>query len=142
MHKFSENFLPGYGAFSSALGGETSDKVETAEFINMENYHNGWAIAQASGVGSGKILTLTILEATSSAGAGSATTSKTDTFTATATTQKDVLQAEIKADELSAGYTHFGARLATDNTTGTEKVSVILIAGSPRYAQNSLPANS
>ena len=129
-------------AFSNALGGETSDKVETAEFLNMKYYHNGWALAHASGVASDGVLTLTILEATSSAGAGSQTTSQTDTFTSTNTTDTDILKAEIKADQLSSGFTHFGARLATDQTSGTEKVGVILIAGSPRFGQNTLPANS
>jgi hypothetical protein len=108
----------------------------------MENYHNIVAYAVASGVASGSALTLTLLEGTTSAGAGSQTTSHTDTFTSTNTTDTDVLQAEIKGDELSSGYTHVGARLETDNASGTEKVAVLLLAGSSRYGQATLPANS
>ena len=137
MHTFAQNYRPSYGAFSSALGGETSDKIETATFANAENYDLIIALAHASGVASDSVVTLTILEATTSAGAGSATTSKTDTFTSTNTTDTDLLQAEIRAEELSSGYQYVGARLATSNGSGTEKVGVILVQGRARYPQSS-----
>jgi len=136
----SENYRPSYGAFSSALGAETSDKIETAAFANMENYDVVWALAHASGVASDSVITLTILEATSAAGAGSATTSQTDTFTSTNTTDTDLLQAEIRGEQLSSGFSFAGARLETDNASGTEKVGVILVQGRARYGQSSLPA--
>lgn len=139
MHKFSENLKPTYGGFSSALGGEGSDKIEAGTFVHMDLYDKAIVYAQASGVASGQVVTLTILEATASNGGGSATTAYTDTFTATATNHTDVLQAEIKADQLSAGYDWVGYRLATGNASGTEKVSAIIIQGNPRYGQNVLP---
>ena len=142
MHKFYENYLPGYGAYSTDLGAETSDKIETAVFMNMRYYDLGIAQAQVTNVASGSVITLTILEGTTSAGAGSATTSQTDTFTSTATSDTDVLKAEIRAEQLSANYTHFGARLATNNASGTEVASVILIAGRARYGSGTLPANT
>jgi len=145
MHSFSENFLPGYGAQSTALGGETTiaDAIQSAEFINMENYHNIVAYGIATNVASDTVLTLQIYEATTSAGAGSQTVSgKTDTFTSTNTTDSDVLQAEIKGDELSSAFTHIGARITTSNASGTEVVGLMLLAGSPRYGQNTLPVNS
>ena len=142
MHKFSENFLPGYGAQSTALGGETSDTITSAAFINMQNYHNIVVYGIASGVASDAVLTLTLWEATASAGTGSQTTTHTDTFTSTNTTDTDVLQAEIKADELSSGFTHIGAKLVSNDGSCTGIVGLLHVAGSPRYARNSLPANS
>jgi len=133
-----ENLRPSYGAWSSALGGETSDKIETAVFADMRYYDVIAAYAMASGVASGSVITLTILEGTSTAGAGSATTSQTDTFTSTNTTDTDLLQAEIRAEQLSSGYRYVGARLATSNGSGTEKVALVLVQGRPRYAQSSL----
>ena len=129
-------------AQSTALGGESSDTITTAAFINMENYHNIVVYGIASGVASDAVLTLTIWEATASAGTNSATTTKTDTFTSTNTTDTDVLQAEIKADELSSGFTHVGAKLVSDDGSCTGIVGLFLLAGSPRYAQNTLPVNS
>lgn len=145
MHKFSENFLPGYGAQSTDLGAESTiaDAIQTAEFINMESYHNIVAYGLVSDVGSDDVITLQIYEATASGGGGSQTVSGyTDTFTSTNTTDVDVLQAEIKGDQLSSGFTHVGARLTTSNGSGTEVAALMLLAGSPRYAQNTLPANS
>ena len=138
MHKFSENFKPIYGVFSSDLGAETSDKVESSLFIDASRYQNVVAYVGASGVVSGQVVTLTLLEATATDGSGSATTTKTDTFTATATTQTDVLQAEIKAEELSSGYRYVGIRVATSDADGTDKVYGVLVGGQPRYAQNTL----
>lgn len=144
MHKFAENFLPGYGALSTSLGNESgpADAIQTKEFINMKYYHNIVAYGIATEVGSGDTITLQIYEATDSDGNGSATTTHTDTYESTNATNVDLLQAEIKADQLSSGFTHAGARLTTDNGSGTEVVGLMLLAGSPRYAQATLPANS
>lgn len=145
MHTFSQNFLPGYGAISTNLGAETSpaDAIQTAAFINMENYHNIVAYGLATNIASDEVITLQLYEATASGGGGSATLAgKTDTFTSTNTTDVDVLQSEVKADELSSGFTHAGARLTTDTGAGTGIVALMLVAGTPRYAQATLPANS
>ena len=138
MHKFLENLKPAYGVFSSALGGETSDLVESSLFVDMANYDIVVAYGMASGVATGVVISLVLLEATDTAGSGSATTSKTDVFTATATNHTDVLQAEIKAEELSAGYRFVGMRMTTDGDA-TEKVCGLIVQGAPRYAQASLP---
>lgn len=138
MHKFLENFKPSYGVFSSALGAETNDKVESS-FVDMKYYDGVVAYVQASGVASAKVITLTILEGKSTAGSSSATTSKTDTFTSTATSDTDLLQAEIRAEELSSGYRYVGIRVATNQTDGTEKVAGVLVQGRARYGQASLP---
>ena len=140
MHKMSENLRPTYGAQSEALGGESSDKIETAAFANMENYDVIVAYAQAVELASDSVITLTLLEATSSAGAGSQALSITDAFTSTNVTDTDLLQAEVRAEGLSAGFNFVGARLETDDASGTEVVGVILVQGRPRYAQATLPA--
>ena len=139
MHKFLENLKPTYGVFSSALGGESSDKVESALFVDMKNYNNVVLYGMASEVASDAVISLIALEATDTDGGGSATTSKTDVFTATATDHTDVLQVEIKAEELSAGYRFVGIRMTTGDASGTETVSGIIVQGAPRYAQASLP---
>jgi len=142
MHKALENLKPSYGGFSSALGGETTiaDTIQSATYVDMRYYDLAVAYGQASGVAAGSVITLQLYEGTSTAGAGSATLSgKTDTFTSTNTTDTDVLQAEVRGQELSAGYRYVGARLSTSNASGTEKVSLILLQGRPRFAQNTLP---
>ena len=138
MHKFKENLKPVYGVFSSALGGETSDKAESSLFVDMGRYNNAVAYVGASGVVSGQIITLTLLQATATDGSGSATTTKTDTFTATATNHTDVLQAEIKAEDLGTAYRYVGIRVATDDADGTEKIYGVLVAGDARYNQETL----
>lgn len=144
MHKISENFLPGYGAQSTNLGAESgpADTIETAAYINMKYYHNIVVYGIASNVASDAVLTLTIWEATASGGTNSQTTTKTDVFTSTNVTDTDILQAEIKADELSNGFTHVGAKLVSDDGSCTGIVALMLQASSPRYARNSLIANS
>jgi len=139
MHKFLENLKPTYGVYSSQLGVETNDKVESSLFVDMKNYNNVVLYGMASGASSGQIISLIALEATDTAGSGSATTSKTDTFLATATNHTDVLQVEIKAEELTANYHFVGIRMTTDDGSGTEKVSGIIVQGAPRYAQATLP---
>ena len=139
MHKFLENLKPTYGVFSSALGGESGYKAESTLFVDMKNYNNAVLYGMASGASTGQVISLIALEATDTAGNGSATTSKTDVFTATATNHTDLLQVEIKAEELSAGYQFVGIRMTTDDTSGTEKVSGMIVQGAPRYAQAVLP---
>lgn len=138
MHTFKENLKPSYGAYSTNLGAETSDKVESAVFVEMESYDSVWLIAQAIGAASGEVISLIALEATAANGGGSATTSKTDTFTSTDATDTDVLQVEIKAAELSSGYKYVGLRITTSAASGTPVVSGMIVQGNPRYAQATL----
>lgn len=139
MHKMSENLRPTYGAASTALGGEGSDKIETALFADMQHYDVIAAYAHATELASDSVITLTLLEATNDSGGGSTTLSITDTFTSSNVTDTDLLQAEVRAEKLSDGFTFVGARLATDDGSGTEVVGVILVQGRPRYAQATLP---
>lgn len=106
----------------------------------MRYYDVVVAYAHASGVASDSVLTLQLWEGTSTAGAGSQTISgNSDTFTSTNTTDTDILQAEARGEELSDNYGYVGARLSTDNASGTEKVGLILVQGRARYGQNVLP---
>jgi len=139
MHKMSENLRYTYGKQSTALGGESSDKIESAAFVNMRLYHNVEVVAEVTNVASDGVITLYLLEATSSAGASSATiTGKSDTFTSTNTTDTDVLRVEARSEELSDGYTYVGGRLSTDQTSGAEVVAMWHIQANPRYGQATL----
>lgn len=143
VHKFTEHVRTRFGAFSSALGGETSDVITTAEFVNMENYDLVVFQAIASGVASSKILTLTAYEATATDGSGSQSLTHSmasDTFTATATNHTDVLVAQVRGEELSAGFQYVGAKLATNQTDGTEKAGIVINQMRARYKQSTLPA--
>ena len=140
MHNFLNNYKPSYGVFSSGLGGESNDRVDTATYVDMRYYDAVVFYVGASGVASGSVVTLQLYEATSTAGAGSATISgKTDTFTATGTTHTDLLQAEVRAEELSSGFRYVGARVSTSNAGGAEKIGGIFVQGRSRYAQTTLP---
>jgi len=140
MHKFKENYKPAYGVFSSALGGETNDKVETATYVDMKYYDAVVVYVIATNVVNGQKITLQLLEATDSSGTNAtAISGKTDTFTSTGTSAKDVLQAEVRAEELSSGYRYVGFRVSTDDADGQEYIAGILLQGRARYGSSSLP---
>ncbi|GAG83180.1 unnamed protein product, partial [marine sediment metagenome] len=65
IHRFTENVRSRYGAFSSALGLESTiaDTVESAEYVDMANYDLVVGVAHASGVASGATVTLTMYQA-------------------------------------------------------------------------------
>lgn len=143
IHKFVEHVRTRFGAISSALGGESSDVIATVEFVSMENYDLVVFKAVASEVGSGKVLTLKAWEATATAGTGSQTLAhamSSDTFTATATNDVDVLVVQVRGEELSSGFQYVGAKLTTDNASGTEMVAIIIEQQRGRYKQATLPA--
>lgn len=142
IHAFAQNVRSRYGGFSSALGGETSDVITSAEFVNMANYDLVVFQAHASGVASDSALTLLAYEATATDGSGSASLthgSATDTFTSTNTTDTDVLVVQVRGADLSSGYQYAGAKLTTDNGSGTEKVGMIINQMRGRYKQASMP---
>ena len=144
MHKAKENLMPTYGAQSTELGAETTiaDTIQTANYVNMKYYDLAIAYGQVTNVASDSVITLRLYEATATGGGGSASlthTGASDTFTSTNTTDTDVLQAEVRGEQLSSGYTHVGARLSTNNASGDEVASVMLLQGRARFAQNSLP---
>lgn len=139
MHKLKENLFFKFGEITSALGGETSDTLTSATFVNMENYDVIGAFGIASEVASGSTITLTLYEATATDGSGSSSISgATDTFTSTNVTDLGEVFAEVRAGDLTAGYQYVGAKLVTDNGSGTEEAALFLIAGRPRYGQATL----
>ena len=142
MHKFKENYKPTFGDLSTALGGETSDVITTATFVDMRYYDAAVAYGLGSNVASDSVLTLILYEATATDGSGSASlthTGASDTFTSTNTTDTDVLQAEARGEQLSSGFRYLGAKLSTDNGSGAEVVSLMMLQGRARYAQATLP---
>lgn len=136
MHKLKENLFLKFGEVTSALGGETSDTLTTLTFVNMENIDVIGVAGIASEVASGSTVTLKLYQATATDGSGSATiTGASDTFTSTNVTDVDLLFAEVKANELTSGYQYVGAKLSTDNASGTEEAAMIFIGGNLRYPQ-------
>lgn len=141
MNRIIEQTRPSYGVFSSALGGETSDYVQSAVFVDMKNWNRAVGIAQAYNVVPGQVLTLQLYEATATGGGGSATISgATDTATATASTQRIVLKAEVSAAELTSGYQYVGMRVTTDDTDGTEQIGGVVLQAEGRYNEATPPA--
>ena len=139
MHTFKENYLVHFGNITEAIGGETSDTITTLRFPSMENYDSIVFIGIASEVASDAVITLTAYEATATAGTGSTSISgATDTFTSTNTTDTDVLIVEVKASQLTAGYQYVGAKLVSNNASGTEEGALIAIQCRARYGQATL----
>ena len=139
MHKFKENYKPTYGDMSTALGAEGSDLIETDTYVDMRYYDAVAVYGIASAVASDAVLTLTIWEGTDTTGAASATTTQTDTFTSTATSDTDILQAEIRGEQLSSGFRYVGAKLVSNDTSCTGIVTLMLLQGRSRFAQATLP---
>ena len=139
MHKFKENYKPTYGDMCTALGAETLNTIETDTYVDMRYYDALVVYGIASGVASDAVLTLTIQEATATDGSASATTTQTDTFTSTHVTDTDVLQAEIRGEQLSSGYRYAGARIASDDASCTGIVTMLMLQGRARFGSNSLP---
>lgn len=143
VHKYAEHYRTNYGGFSSALGGETSDTLVSASFVNAKNYDVVIAQALYSGIASGQVVTLTAWQATSTAGASSKTvTGASTSVTAAATTDTGILTVQVRGAELdmASGFVYVGAKLVTGNASGTEKVGLWLVQGRARYPQASLPA--
>ncbi len=139
MHKLNENLFLKFGEVTSALGGETSDTLTTLTFVNAENYDIIGVAAIASEVASGSTVTLKLYEATGTDGSGSATiTGASDTFLSTNVTDVDTLFAQVRAADLSSGYQYVGAKLSTNDASGTEEAAMIFICGKPRYGQATL----
>lgn len=139
MHKLNENLFFKFGEVTSALGGETSDTLTTLTFVSAENYDVIGVAAVASEVASGSTVTLTMYQATATDGSGSATiTGASDTFTSTNVTDVDTLFAQVRASDLTSGYQYVGAKLSTNDGSGTEEAAMIFICAKPRYGQATL----
>ena len=141
VHVFKQHYRSQYGAMSTSLGEETSDKITTPVFVDAANYDLVRAQAQVSNVVSTHVVTLQMYEATTTAGAGSTTISgATDVYTSTQATDVDILECQIRGKDLSSGYQYVGAVLSTDDADGTEAASVSIVQGRARYAQSTLPS--
>jgi hypothetical protein len=139
MHKLSENLYIKFGQVTSALGGESSDTLTTLTYVDAQNFDIIGVAAIASEVASGSTVTLKLYEATSAAGGGAATiTGASDTFLSTNVTDVDQLFAQVRSADLSAGYQYVGAKLSTDDASGTEEAAMIFVCGKPRYGQATL----
>lgn len=146
MHTFFEQcyIYQGVDAFAKAteaLGGETSDIMQTPAFVNTKLYDKVVAIATGFSVVSTHVVRLRLLEATASDGSGSTTVSgKSKTYTSTATADEFTIAVEINAEELSTGYQYVGADVYTDDADGSEAAVILLLPMNPRYPQASLSA--
>jgi len=80
-------------------------------------------------------------QATDGTGGGAVTVAgATDTYLSAATASLDVLVAQVRGEDLTAGYQYVGARLTTGQVNGSERASVMLHEGRARYKQATLPA--
>lgn len=143
IHTFNQHIKSNYGGFSSALGGETSDTITSASYVDMKNYDLVVGVCTASGVVSAQTVTLAMWQATNTAGGASKTvTGATDTYLSVHTATTDVLVAQVRGEDLdvAGGFRYVGWKLTTDDTDGTEKVGGVLLQGRARYKQATLPA--
>jgi hypothetical protein len=140
MHKFLENLKVVFGDSTASLGAESSDVITTAKFVDMANYDIVEALGLVSNATSDAVVSLKMYEATDTDGSGSATiTGASDTFTSTNTTDTDVLRAQVRASDLSAGYQFVGAKLSSSEAGDSAIAAVCLVQAKPRYGGATLP---
>ena len=122
-----------YAAITAALGGETSDKMRTAAFYDMESYDAVLGICIASNVVLGSVVTFNMYQATTSAGAGWSTISgASTTYTSAHSTDVGVFVIEVDAKDLTDGYDFVGIEASTNKANGSEAVSVAIV---PTYGR-------
>lgn len=141
VHIFKQHFRSSYGDMSTALGGEGSQTLTTPIFASMKNYDLIRGVAQVSNLASGSAVTLTMWEATATDGSGSQVLTHAQVsavYTSTQATDIDVLEAQVRGEDLSAGFLYVGAKLVTDDGGGTEVASVFLVQGRARYKQSAM----
>jgi hypothetical protein len=139
VHTFTSHIRSRYGVLDASIDSGTA---ETAEYVNMANYDLVVFEALASAVISGSALTLKIWQATS--GGGAASVSMTHALasahsTSTHATHCHLLQAQVRGEDLTAGYQYVGAQLAA-NASVPAPVSIIIHQMRGRYKQATLPA--
>jgi len=129
---------------SVQLGAESApaaDCIQTPTFADMANYDLIVGVGQVSNCSSGSIVTLQMYQATDATGGGSTVvTGATDIYTSVALASCGVLAAQVRGEDLTAGYQYAGARLTAGQGDGTEIASVWLHEGRARYKQAVLPA--
>ena len=141
VHTFTQHYRSIAGDMSVQLGAEASDYIQTPTFANMANYDLIIGVGQVSNCSSGSAVTLQMYEATDATGGGAqAVTGATDVYTSAGLATCDVLIAQVRGEDLSAGFQYVGARLTAGQTNGTEIASVWLLEGRARYKQATLPA--
>ena len=132
----THNAVTTYVDVTTALGGETSDLLQTVGFYDMENYDAMVGIGVVSNVVSTHVITFQMYEATDTDGGGSTTISgASSTYTSTQATDIFVCAIEVDADQLTDGYDFVGLRMTTDDADGTEAGAVMVIPSSGRYPQ-------
>jgi hypothetical protein len=138
IHTFSSHVRARYGVIDASIDAAT---LVTAEFVDMANYDLVVFQAVASNVTSASYLTLEVWQATSTAGAGSATlaTRATTVSTATHATHVHILTAQVRGEDLSAGYRYVGAKLAA-NASVAAPCAIVINQMRGRYKQSTLPA--
>ena len=143
VHIYKQHYASQTGDMTTALGGESSDKITTPTFVFMKNYDLVRAVAQVSNVVSTHIISLKMYEATATGGGGSTSLTHaqaSDDYTSAASTTLDILEAQTRGEDLTSGYGYVGAILSTDDADGTEAVSLHLECGRARYKQSTMPS--
>jgi hypothetical protein len=138
IHTFSSHVRARYGVIDASIDAAT---LVTAEFVNMKNYDLVVFQAVASNVTSASVLTLQVWQATATDGSGSATlaTPSTAVSTATHATHVHILTAQVRGEDLSAGYQYVGAKIAA-NASVAAPVAIVINQMRGRYKQATLPA--
>jgi len=142
IHKESQVVRSTYGGISTALGGESNDRI-TSSWLDMANYDLVVAKCVASDLASDSVITLAIWQATDTSGGGSKTVSgASDTFTSTNTTDTDILTCQVRGQELdvASGFRYVAGRVSTDDASGTEVVGLVMEQMRGRYKQATLPS--
>ena len=144
VHTFTQHYRQIAGNMSGELGLESApaaDCIQTTTFANMANYDLIVGVGQVSNCSSGSAVTLQMYQATDATGGGSTVvTGATDVYTSVALGSCGALAAQVRGEDLTAGYQYVGARLTTGQADGDEFASVQLLEGRARYKQAVLPA--
>jgi hypothetical protein len=136
----SHDSVTTYATATAALGGETSDILNSAAY-NMKNYDAILGIGIASNVVSTHVITYKMFEATDTDGGGSSAISgASTTYTSTQATDVDQEMIEVDADQLTDGSDYVFMQASTDDADGTEAVTVVVIPTFGRYHQATTPA--
>ncbi len=139
VHKLTQHYLGVTGDMSTELGAEANDFIQSANFFDMANFDLVSGVGQMSSVASDSTITLQMYEATDNTGGASQTVAgATDTYVSVNAASLDLLSAQVRGEDLSAGFQFVGVRVTTDLTNGSEVASIWLLGGRARYKQATL----
>jgi hypothetical protein len=139
VHTFTSHVRSRYGILDASIDAAT---LETVEYVDMRNYDLVVFEALASAVISASALTLKIYQATSTAGAASVSMTHalaSAVSTATHATHCHLLQAQVRGEDLTAGYRYVGAQLSA-NASVPAPCAIVIHQMRGRYKQATLPA--